>query len=407
MRSSPHISHPSTFVMESIEHIQRQEVRFVIDQRGPSKFIVKSLENRKESYTVSIGLEQKCTCKDTEVCIHVLYVMIRFFGVPTDCDILWQKSLTEHEIDQILDGRVKRRPAPPKPQPIYKTKSGKAKVKRLPINDEDVCPICYDELKGCDKNKIAWCRCGCGGNFHKKCVKAWIDSRKAYGEQPTCPMCRQPLDMLGINGPPKKPPPNAPPPLSQDEIRDMMSRDLSPDDYDLLLRLDQVPVGPSSAQRNTRIRRPRQNNQRTQAAAQIIANAPALDLQVTGTTAHVDQPRQNSQQQHATNNAVHPRRTPNFGPVQPFLAEITSTGPRIRTDEEVARMRNEDPMIHQQQTRTKTPGQNPWHGGTGGARNANRAQRAIFPPKHQRDRHAQRPTGFDSDGLNLFVSNFA
>jgi hypothetical protein len=57
--------------------------------------------------------------------------MIRFFSVPTDSDILWQESLTDHEIEQVLDHSVRHHPEPGK-QPTYRTKSGERKVKRLP-----------------------------------------------------------------------------------------------------------------------------------------------------------------------------------------------------------------------------------------------------------------------------------
>ncbi|KAH0795261.1 SWIM zinc finger family protein [Histomonas meleagridis] len=282
MRASNYISKPSQIVQERINEIAEQRVRFIIDPKGPSKFIVKPIENKKESFTVSIGTNQICTCNDHEICIHILYVMIRYFGVPKENDILWQKSLTDYEIDNVLNGRV-RRIATVKPQPLYRTKSGKSKVKRLPIGDEDVCPICYDSLKDCDKNKIAWCRRGCGGNFHRKCVKAWIDSRKAYGEQATCPLCRQPLDVLGLNPPPKKPPPDTPPPLTQEEIRDLMTRELSPDDYDLLLRLDQHQHTHLNPPLHHQVR-PKSNIKRTK--VQIISPRTKtkvnLDLQITG-----------------------------------------------------------------------------------------------------------------------------
>jgi hypothetical protein len=49
------------------------------------------------------------------------------------------------------------------------TKSPQPKVKRLAIRPEDVCPICYDGLAGCNRATIAWCRLGFGGNFHRKC----------------------------------------------------------------------------------------------------------------------------------------------------------------------------------------------------------------------------------------------
>jgi hypothetical protein len=63
-------------------------------------------------------------------------------------------------------------------------------VHRLAITSEDVCPICYDSMTDGDPAGVAWCSFGCGGNFHLRCVQAWIDSKAADGEQGTCPICR-------------------------------------------------------------------------------------------------------------------------------------------------------------------------------------------------------------------------
>jgi hypothetical protein len=273
MRPAPHIPHPSYIVEERIEEIMRQDIRFAIDPLGPSKFRLRPVEGRG-NFVVSVGSEQTCSCHDAELCSHILYVMIRYFDVPKDNDILWQTALTDREIDLVLDGGIKRRPAPRK-QPVYTTKSGKRKVKRLPITDEDVCPICYDSFTDCDKCKIAWCRMGCGGNFHRNCVKSWIDARHAHGDAPTCPICREPLDMIGVQPPPKKPI-NARPALSVSEIQELQNREIGPDDYHLLLKLDEAP---HTTQTMRRVR-PVKQNQRIRAANQIIANSA---LEVTGT----------------------------------------------------------------------------------------------------------------------------
>jgi hypothetical protein len=123
-----------------------------------------------------------------------------------------------------------------------------AKVRRLAIGADDVCPICYDGLAGCDVANLAWCRAGCGGNFHRSCVRAWADARRRDGNAPTCPVCRGSLDAVGVDG-------GARPPLRRVSVRlsDIMSRAIATDDYELLLRLD------------------RPQNQRIRAANRIIA----------------------------------------------------------------------------------------------------------------------------------------
>lgn len=396
MRSKPFKAQPDFTTQENIEQISSQQVRFVLDPLGPTKFRVKPMEsaNRKEAYTVSIGSEQRCTCKEPKPCVHILYVLMRYFGVPKECDVLWQDALTEHEISNVLDGRIRRRPEPKKQQ-TYRTKSGKTKVKRLPIGEEDVCPICYDSLYDCDKKKIAWCRRGCGGNFHRKCVKAWIDSRRAYGEAASCPMCREPLDMLGVNPPPRRPPPDAPPPLTREEIQDLMSRDLSPDDYDLLLRLDHPSPAPApNPQRHTRmIRRPRAENQRTKAAEQILGNQN-MRLEVTGVHARDQLPSQQVARRPMM--GVPPRRRM-VERREEFVGEITGIGVERRVSEAEMIQREAQSLPRRDIPRARSPFSAPWRGGGGGELLHNGNVRGVPPRRNAHFGEHRNPMGGDMD----------
>ena len=439
MRSSPYLPHPAFTTQEHIDEILRHEVKFAIDVRGPSKFRLRSLDS-KDHWVVSVGSTQSCTCKDPEVCVHILYVMMRYFGVPKENDILWQRSLTDHEIDQVLNGRVNR-PPPAKPQSVYKTKSGKHKVKRLPIGDEDLCPICYDELKGCDKSKVAWCRLGCGGNFHRKCVKMWINSQRAAGKEPLCPICRTRLDMLGVN-PPKKPPPNAPPPLTEAEIRDLMSREITPDDYDLLLKLDQVRC-PECRNNQTNVRSRnkvvRANNDKVQTAKRVMRERQqALDLQITGLNMIQDN-RTNVQRQFRRVNQNVKRQTPNLTPffdeinanpmleidhAQPTTTQTFMMNPQ-QTQQQVefqigtyrlvqpAHQAQPPPplMTHQARPTSGRLTADPqirvpavWHGGGGGV-NRTPIKRNIIPPKRINHEHRQQSMLSDNNNPQLFISN--
>lgn len=335
----------SEAVREVIEEVQGGGVRFVLDPRGVTKFIVKPLGS-KERFTVNIGETHNCTCKSPDLCIHIIYILMKYFGVPKDNPILFKQPLSEYEVNLIIDGKT-RAVEPRKPQEKYKTKSGKTKVKRLPIGEEDVCPICYDNLCDCDKSKIAWCRCGCGGNFHRKCVKEWIQSRRDYGEEPTCPICRSKLDMLGINAPPKKPPKDAPPNLSPEEIRDLMTREISPDDYDLLLRLDQP-----RAQNSTKPK-PKPSNPRSAAAAAIIGNArhnrdiPATpDLVLTSNQFRETSTPRNANSQQAARNVVirpNPRGIPPKRRFEPPPGVEGLNMPELESN--FARRENSEPRI--------------------------------------------------------------
>lgn len=273
-------------VSERINIIANSQIRFVVDPRGVTKFCVKEHGN-KERFTVSIGSEQHCTCNENERCTHILYILMKFFGVPKDNPLLWQEKFSDREVDLLINGKVKAL-EPVKPKPLYKTKSGKQKVKRQVIGEDDVCPICYDGIFNCEKSKLAWCRCGCGGNFHRSCVKEWINSRRAYGEEASCPLCRTKLDILGINPPPKKPK-DGPPNLTPEEIQDIMSRDLSPDDYALLLRLDEPRQEHSRSENSSQRRRPSNEIRGDRVnIANVLQNRPQsrnpdFDLTINGT----------------------------------------------------------------------------------------------------------------------------
>lgn len=134
--------------------------------------------------------------------------MMRYFGVPHNHEILWKRSLTDNEIDQLLEGsffrrRPQRRPTLAQETPVKPkiVKEIKTQVKRLPIGEDDVCPICYDSLHSCPKDEVAWCSFGCGGNFHVQCVQEWIKSRNANGERGCCPMCRVEYDQPDVTTP--------------------------------------------------------------------------------------------------------------------------------------------------------------------------------------------------------------
>lgn len=57
----------------------------------------------------------------------------------------------------------------------------KNKIKVLEIND--ICPICYDEIR--NKNKISQLKCG--HIFHQECISEWTKQSK---DGNNCPVCR-------------------------------------------------------------------------------------------------------------------------------------------------------------------------------------------------------------------------
>ena len=198
MRRTPFIPRATVEIINLIKLIERHDVIFTINAKGPTCYVLSPLSNPKQRFTVSIGTEQKCSCKENGICVHILYVMMRYFGVPHDNNLLWQRSLTDHEIDLLINGyplesESRSKQLKKSHSLVPKEKSGK--IKRLPYGPRDLCPICYDTLINPRNERICWCHLGCGGNFHFLCLQQWIQSREDSGNKPSCPLCRKELDL--------------------------------------------------------------------------------------------------------------------------------------------------------------------------------------------------------------------
>ena len=184
----------ATLVLENIARIQRHEVRFFIDVRSPTKFLLREFSqvpmHAATVTCVTLGANQGCTCRKPH-CIHVLYVLMRFYGVPPESNLLRLNQLSEGDIDTILERRYLGKAG-------QRVQAPEARVVRRTVTHEDVCPICYESLTGA--GDVAWCSTGCGGNFHLKCVRAWIQARLNQGEHGSCPICRVQLDVPDCSG---------------------------------------------------------------------------------------------------------------------------------------------------------------------------------------------------------------
>lgn len=117
---------------------------------------------------------------------------MRFYSVPADSPILHRRVLTDDDIDALHTRHYIGKVTPPRSTPAP------AKVTRRSVCEDDVCPICYDTFA--NGAGVAWCSSGCGGNFHAKCVQAWIDSKLELGEYGSCPLCRARMDFPDCSG---------------------------------------------------------------------------------------------------------------------------------------------------------------------------------------------------------------
>ncbi|EDO43623.1 predicted protein, partial [Nematostella vectensis] len=101
-----------------------------------------------------------------------------------------QLSLVEREINEVMRGAYvpAQRAAEPKSENTHT--DNRDKMKQKEISEEDVCPICQDELL--DKcEPLTYCKYGCGNSVHIKCMKVWAEHQRSTGEKITkCPLCR-------------------------------------------------------------------------------------------------------------------------------------------------------------------------------------------------------------------------
>eukprot|EP00735_Rhodelphis_limneticus_P011123 TRINITY_DN4181_c0_g1::TRINITY_DN4181_c0_g1_i1::g.2095::m.2095 TRINITY_DN4181_c0_g1::TRINITY_DN4181_c0_g1_i1::g.2095 ORF type:complete len:1422 (-),score=286.12,sp/Q9FPR3/EDR1_ARATH/43.97/4e-63,Pkinase_Tyr/PF07714.12/7.9e-55,Pkinase/PF00069.20/2.1e-50,zf-RING_2/PF13639.1/1.9e-07,zf-RING_2/PF13639.1/9.6e+03,zf-rbx1/PF12678.2/8.5e-05,zf-rbx1/PF12678.2/1.1e+04,CLASP_N/PF12348.3/0.0028,SWIM/PF04434.12/0.0071,SWIM/PF04434.12/4.6e+03,zf-Apc11/PF12861.2/0.0075,APH/PF01636.18/0.019,Kinase-like/PF14531.1 len=159
-------------------------------QKGPNSFLVRGESGSKKKYRVNIG-PQTCTCGRRK-CLHILFVMLRVLRIATTSPLLWQPSLKNYEVEQILEGyrlRLQEANADAKARAAQYGK--KQTVARRDIQGEE-CPICLSGLEDSPECDLTWCMAGCGNNVHKECMQVWIEEKQDNLEEVLCPLCRHP-----------------------------------------------------------------------------------------------------------------------------------------------------------------------------------------------------------------------
>lgn len=135
---------------------------YFLSRSGPTGFVVKEEGAQSRSFKVLLGSRQSCTCpvflRENELCIHILWVMLKKLRVPRDNPLVYQLSLVEREIQQLLrqdnqghnDHDSAALPTAPLNAAAAPTVNGdKTALPQRSIADDDICPICQDELLEC------------------------------------------------------------------------------------------------------------------------------------------------------------------------------------------------------------------------------------------------------------------
>ncbi|CUI12371.1 zinc finger protein, putative [Bodo saltans] len=180
----------------------------LMQQPGPTSFVLKDPSTNKK-FKVSIGDAHQCSCRGaaSELCLHILFVLSRVFRVPADNPLVWQRSLLEAEVDQLIRGHIskvnqrRRRQGGgngPQDPTAECGPDGRLVVPRRPVEEDDTCPICCDDIH--EDRALVYCRFGCGNNIHSACFKQYATHNSTNPSPLLCPLCREQWGPLGVEG---------------------------------------------------------------------------------------------------------------------------------------------------------------------------------------------------------------
>ncbi|XP_033103223.1 uncharacterized protein LOC117106015 isoform X2 [Anneissia japonica] len=137
--------------------------------------------------------------------MSICRILLKKFRIPRQNPLTFQVGLVEREINEILRGQtqheevkrhVTRKPVAGPKNPYA---GDKEQLEQRPITQDDVCPICQDELLG-KHEPVTYCRFGCAKSVHIKCMKVWAEHQRSTGEEIIkCPLCREhfgPIDAI-------------------------------------------------------------------------------------------------------------------------------------------------------------------------------------------------------------------
>lgn len=140
-------------VEKALQRLQLQSVHFDITESGNGKFVLKGLS---KSTKVSIGNPHKCECKKEQPCIHTLAILTNYFRLDWSDPTIFQSGLSEIILMELYNkGRVNQ-------------------------DKLSACMLCKEQ-----SGNMASCK-ACNQNYHWKCVEL---AAKVRGSAHACPRC--------------------------------------------------------------------------------------------------------------------------------------------------------------------------------------------------------------------------
>lgn len=181
-------------VVNRIEDASQARI-YLLRETGPTGFLLKE-DGVDRKFKVFLGDQHSCTCqtfmREKELCVHILWILLKKFRIPKENQIIFQLSLVEREINEVMRGchaRSNRAQANDSSK-NHREPNNREKLKQKDIETEDVCPICQDEFLK-QPEPLTYCKYGCGNSVHMKCMKVWAEHQRSTGENIIkCPLCR-------------------------------------------------------------------------------------------------------------------------------------------------------------------------------------------------------------------------
>lgn len=171
-------------------------------ERGVTQklFLIETIETNKETekkyvimgstgnvYDVTITNEPKCTCPDFVTrgnrCKHIYFTLLKIMKINNpDKQVYTDEELNDmfKNIPAITNALCVNEQIKNK---YYITKS-KGKD-RITIRDDDLCPMCLDDIK--NGEEYDYCKNKCGRCIHKSCFLVWCIKNPA-----NCLICKTP-----------------------------------------------------------------------------------------------------------------------------------------------------------------------------------------------------------------------